>query len=207
MEITRFELGPLGTNCYVVKNSVGEALVFDPGGNGPELAAYLQKENIHPLAVVLTHGHSDHIGGVQALIDAFDIPLFINEKDVSMLSSGKTNLSSLIGYGVTVESDNIKYVTDGETLPFSDFPFMVITTPGHTPGGTCYYDSEGILIAGDTLFRDSIGRTDFPGGSHEELLNSIRTKLYILPDETQVLPGHGPATTIGYEKRYNPFTV
>lgn len=205
MDIRIFTLGAFQTNCYIVIAADGkQCLVFDPGNNGPELVKYLEDEALTPQAVVLTHGHADHIGGVEAIMEHFQVPLYIHKDDEIMLQSPDLNLSKKMGQHLTVPGA-AKNVEEGDVLTCAELSFRVIATPGHTQGGVCYY-GEGILIAGDTLFYGSIGRTDFPGGSYDALIKNIREKLYILPDDTVVYPGHGPETTIGFEKMHNPFT-
>ena len=205
MKILALPLGAFQTNCYIVaEEETGEALVFDPGSNGDELVAFIEKEGFKPKAVVLTHGHLDHIGGVQAIIDAFRIPVYMHEADVPMLTDPDLNRSILMPPHIVVKVDDLRLLNEGDTLTCGKLTFRVLETPGHTPGGICFY-TDGFVIAGDTLFNGSIGRTDFPGGDYDTLIDAIRTKLYTLPDDTEVYPGHGPATQIAYEKTSNPF--
>lgn len=204
MKLYRMPLGPLGTNCYILEDETNHhCFVADPGGDGDQLVAVLNEKGLIPEAVLLTHGHGDHIGGVQAVIDAFQVPVYIHKGDEDFLTNSDLNLSSAMGLNVQVHGD-IKLVKEDDVISLGDHKFTVIETPGHTPGGVCYY-GEGLLLAGDTLFQESIGRTDFPRSSYDDLIEAIKTKLYALPDETVVYPGHGPETTIGHEKTYNPF--
>ncbi len=206
IRIATLALGPLGTNCYICFNdATRHALIFDPGGEGEKVIQFLTDENIIPIGIVLTHGHGDHIGGAQALVDKYGIPIYIHEDDVEMLSSPTLNLSIHMGVQKTLDGDLV-VVKDGDKIKLDSTDFTVLETPGHTPGGVSYY-ADGIVVVGDTLFQSSIGRTDFPKGSYEQLLKSITTKLYTLPGDTIVLPGHGPSTTIVQEMNTNPYTL
>lgn len=173
------------------------------GAEGERLVALVKEKRWELQAILLTHGHGDHIGGVQALVDAFHVPVYIHEKDDVFLKDSQVNLSANMGLNVTVNAD-VHHVTDGQKLQLGAHEFTVLHTPGHTPGGVCYY-GNGLVLAGDTLFQESVGRTDFPGGSFDDLVFGIQDKLFPLPEETVVYPGHGPETTIGHEKTYNPF--
>ena len=154
--------------------------------------------------ILLTHGHSDHIGAVQTLVDAYHVPVYIHEGDAEYLTNPEVNLSAYSGRSITVKVYDVRYVKEGDPISLGDTTFTVIETPGHTPGGVCYY-TEGTLLAGDTLFQGSVGRTDFPNGDFEQLSQGIKEKLYTLPNDTKVYPGHGGQTTIGDEKQSNPF--
>lgn len=204
MKLYRMPLGALGTNCYIVVDESNQhCLVVDPGGEGERLVALLKEKGLQPEAVILTHGHGDHIGGVQAVVDAFKVPIYINKGDEEFLTNSNLNLSGAIGQPVKVTGD-IRFIKEDDVIHLGEYSFKVIETPGHTPGGVCFY-GEGMVLAGDSLFLESIGRTDFPGSSYEDLIDSVRHKLFTLPEETVVYPGHGPETTIGHEKTYNPF--
>ena len=157
-----------------------------------------------PLAVLLTHGHFDHIMGLDGLLREYDIPVYAFESEKEVLNSARLNLSAMMA-GTYTFSD-ARYVKDGQILDIGGVQIRVIHTPGHTSGGCCYYiEKEGILFSGDTLFHTSIGRTDFPTGSSSQLVRSVKERLFDLPDETKVYPGHMEETSIGYEKKYNPF--
>lgn len=204
MKLYRLPLGPLQTNCYILEDDNGkDCWIVDPGAEGDRLVALVKEKHWALQAILLTHGHGDHIGGVQALVDAFNVPVYIHEKDDLFLKDSEVNLSANMGLNVTVKAD-VHHVTDGQKLQLGAHEFTVLYTPGHTPGGVCYY-GNGLVLAGDTLFQESVGRTDFPGGSFDELIFGIEDKLFPLPAETVVYPGHGPETTIGHEKTYNPF--
>lgn len=201
--LMRMPLGPLSTNCYVIGDkSVGEALIIDPAT--PEVLDPLAKHNLKPKAILLTHGHGDHIGGVQHIVDNYNVPIYIHRHDVPYLTDPELNLSAFSSpVPISVEG-TIKKVRNGDHITCGAIDLTVYETPGHTPGGVCYY-TPGLVFAGDTLFHQSIGRTDFVNGDYDTLLNSIREKLYALPDDTIVYPGHGPETQIGFEKEHNPF--
>ena len=175
MKWIQMPLGPLQTNAYILKNDQNECVIFDPGHEGEKLVTYLQEEQLKPLAVLLTHAHFDHIGAVDAVREAFHIPVYVH-----------------------IDAEG--------TLAIGSFNFEIFETPGHSPGSISYYCKEAnAVFSGDVLFQMSIGRTDLPGGSFAELIGSIEEKLFVLPDETAVLCGHGPETSIGFEKENNPF--
>ena len=189
--LMRMPLGPLGTNCYVIGDkAIGEAFIIDPAT--AEVLDALKKHDLKPKAVVLTHGHGDHIGGIQEIVNTYHVPVYIHKGDVPYLSDPELNLSAYSNPTPIMVKAEIIEVKQGDHITCGDIDLEVLETPGHTPGG-------------DTLFRDSVGRTDFPNGSYETLISSIKTQLYTLPDNTMVYPGHGPETNIGYEKQYNPF--
>jgi len=208
MKIDRLILGDFQTNCYVVRGeeSASDCLVVDPGLDPESLIGFLQDRQLHPVAVILTHGHVDHIASLTPLRRSFPgIRVYIHRLDAPMLADPQANLSALAGMVFTTEPAEV-LLEDGDTLELAGIRLRVLHTPGHTPGGICLYaEQEGLVFVGDTLFADSVGRTDFPGGSTSQLIESIRVKLLALPDTTAVYPGHGMSTTICRERRLNPF--
>lgn len=206
MKIDRFVIGPVGTNCYIVRNEdTDECFVTDPAACTPELVGHIRKEGLNVKAVLLTHGHFDHIMGLDDFLKEFPVPVYAFSEEKPLLESAELN-SSLGMFGSPYTFSGAEYVSDGQILHIAGFEIRVIHTPGHTAGGCCYYiPAENVLISGDTLFRASVGRTDLPTGSMGDLVRSVREKLFVLPEETKVYPGHMEETTIGYEKKYNPF--
>jgi glyoxylase-like metal-dependent hydrolase (beta-lactamase superfamily II) len=194
-------LGPLQANCYVIEKD-GKALVVDPGAEAPKIKALLVKRGLTGEAVLLTHGHGDHIEAVRHL----SLPVYMHADDELCLYDASRNLSEYAGMSFSMKKGTLSVTTvaDGAVIPFAGETVRVIHTPGHTKGGVCYLIGSD-LFSGDTLFRRSVGRSDFPGGSHKQLIASVKEKLFILSDNTKVYPGHGPASTIGDEKRHNPF--
>lgn len=206
MTVKMFHAGPLGTNCYLLSNEeTKEAVIVDPGGCPANLKEEVRRDGLAVQAILLTHAHFDHIMGIGDALAAFGkMPVYVHEQDMPMLRDPEQNLSA--GYGMDFRYTEAEPVTDGQILSLMGLEFAVIHTPGHTPGGVCYYvESEGILFSGDTLFQGSVGRTDFPGGSSSQLIRSVREKLFLLPDDTRVCPGHMETTAIWYEKTHNPF--
>ena len=204
LSFMRLVLGDLGTNCYIIGDPDSqEAFVIDPD-DGPAVVDTLKERGLTCVGILLTHGHSDHIHGVQTLMDTYWAPVYIHERDLPCLYDPQVNLSALHGRPVTITGGTIKTVKDGQHIGSGKMDFQVLETPGHTVGGVCYYMAPAVFV-GDTLFRGSVGRTDFPGGNFETLVQSIRTKLFTLPDQTMAYPGHGPETQIAFEKETNPY--
>ncbi|MBN1393017.1 MAG: MBL fold metallo-hydrolase [Sedimentisphaerales bacterium] len=208
MKIDCLVLGAFETNCYVLRanEKVKDCLVIDTGLVAEELVDFIRAHRLNPVAVVLTHGHVDHIAGLVALRHHYPcIKVYIHKLDAEMLTGEKDNLSYMAGLSFSSAPADF-LLEEGDTIEQANIKLHVLHTPGHTQGGICLYSKDdGIAFVGDTLFADSIGRTDMPGGSGTQLINSIKQKLCTLPDETIVYPGHGPQTTIGQEKKNNPF--
>jgi len=208
MEIDRLILGAYETNCYVLRSSraAKDCVVVDPGLGAGRLLDFIKGHKLNPVAVVLTHGHIDHIGSVAELRENYpDIKVYIHKLDAKMLENGYSNLSAVMGGAFSTEPADFS-LEDGSVVEQAGVRLQVLHTPGHTPGGICLYSKdEGIVFTDDTLFAESIGRTDFPGGSLQQLLKGIREKLFTLPENTVVYPGHGPSTTIAREKTHNQF--
>ncbi|RSK29381.1 MBL fold metallo-hydrolase [Bacillus sp. HMF5848] len=207
MKWFRLSLGPLQTNAYILKNEHNECIIFDPGAEGPKLIQYIKSKQLAPVAILLTHAHFDHIGAVDSCRKEWSIPVYIHKKEKNWLEDPGLNGSSLFLMGdkiIAKPADEI--ITEEQTLQISSFTLQVFETPGHSPGSVSYYaQDEGVVFSGDALFAGGIGRTDLPGGSHQQLINSIHQKLLTLPEETIVLSGHGPETTIEMEMNANPF--
>lgn len=204
MKIIKLEVGQLGANCYIIYcEKTLQGMVVDPGGDAEKILAVLKREKITVTSIVNTHGHADHIAANDELKEATGAPVLIHEEDAKMLVSAQGNLSIYIGNHLNCQAAD-RLLTDGDILVVGEMKFQVLHTPGHTRGGICIYGND-VVFSGDTLFEQSIGRTDFPGGSHSQLMSSIKTKLFVLADDTVVLPGHGANTTIGVERQTNPF--
>lgn len=215
IKIGKMILGVCQTNCYFLyREGSQECIVVDPADQGSGIYAALQKNGFRVAAILLTHGHFDHIWGLDGLRDAVNaaaeseglepVKVYAHEAEKELLRDDHKNVSKQAGRPCTTYAD--VYVKDGQEISAAGMTCRVIGTPGHTVGGCCYYFEEaGFLLAGDTLFAESVGRTDFPTGSMGTLVRSIREKLFVLPDDTKVYPGHGESTTVGHEKEYNPF--
>ena len=209
--VSRFILGPIGTNVYSLhRDGCRDAVVIDPAADGERIFEVLTSRGLRVSAILLTHAHFDHIGGVAKLKSLSGAKVYLSELETTLSKDPQANLSA--DY-LTVSPD--VSVRDGDVFTEADITFRVISTPGHTEGSCCYYidengsggtgDGKPMLFCGDTLFLESCGRTDMPTGSQSALVRSIREKLFVLPDETRVYPGHMDDTTIGHEKKYNYF--
>lgn len=205
LDLQKCILGPVYTNCYFLKNkATDELVIIDPADCPEKIEQKVSQMNGKPVAVLLTHGHFDHIMGIEDFLKAFDVPVYVGREEQPLLADDRLNASSMYGYHCTYTG--AKALEDGQTVECAGTEIHVIHTPGHTVGGCCYYlPEEEALFCGDTLFCGSIGRTDLPTGSSRDLAHSIREKLMILPDETKLYPGHMDESTIGYEKEINPF--
>ena len=205
IKIGRMTLGVCATNCSLrYREGAPEAVLIDPADRGADLYEGLKRKGFFVTAILLTHGHFDHIGGAEQLRRLSGAKLYAPLEEKALCMDPYANLSLQFGSKTVVEAD--QWLSDGQKLTLAGIDFLVISTPGHTAGSTCYYVEEAkILLSGDTLFAGSVGRTDFPTGSMGKLVRSVKEKLFVLPDGTKVYPGHGEYTTIGEEKEYNPY--
>ena len=205
MKVEKFVTGIISTNCYLVINEdTKQAVVIDPAACPSYLMSHIKSEGLKIEAILLTHGHFDHIMGIDGFLSEFDVPVYVHEEDADAMEDPVLNQSSTYTSGYTF--GKARYLRDRQTLELAGYTFHVIHTPGHTKGGCCYYvASEGVLFSGDTLFQNSVGRTDFVNSSTSDLVHSVREKLFLLPDDTMVYPGHMGETKIGHEKKYNPY--
>lgn len=204
MDMKSFLTGPLAVNCYVVFDEDSrDCLIIDPGGQAAAIEAFLQEEKLHPVCILNTHGHGDHIGAVDELRDMTGVPFFIHAADAPMLLDAKKNLSAFMGFALkTRPADG--FLQDGQRIACGAGEFQVIHTPGHSSGGICLYGA-GWLFSGDSLFAGSIGRCDFPGASELQLVSALKKKIAVLPPATLVYPGHGESTTLKRELASNPY--
>ncbi len=206
MILETFPVGPLRCNCTILGDEVTqEAVVVDPGDNIPEILSRLHKHGLTLRQIVITHAHIDHVGGAVLLKRATGAPVFLNRNDLGLLGAMEMQ-AGWLGIPTPEVASPEASADDGLTVGLASLPGEVIHTPGHTPGSICLlFPQQHLLLAGDTLFAGSIGRTDLPGGDGRQILRSLRDRLMVLPETTRVLPGHGPETTIGEEKQSNPF--
>ncbi|HUK48081.1 MAG TPA: MBL fold metallo-hydrolase [Terriglobales bacterium] len=199
-------VGPLQCNCSIIGDEKSrEAIVIDPGDDIGDILAIIQKHNLTVKQIVITHAHIDHVGGAMKLRQATGAPILLNQNDYTLLKMMDIQ-AAWIGMQSPGKVDIDHSIGEQETVQAGSLLANVMHTPGHTEGSIClYFPAERKLIAGDTLFAGSIGRTDLPGGSFEKIMRSLHEKVLALPDETTVIPGHGPVTTIGDERETNPF--
>ncbi len=203
MLLRKLELEPFGSNCYILgSDSTGEGLVIDPGGGAEHIISHIEQLGLQVKLIVLTHGHMDHTGALAQVKAATGAEVAIHPEDAVYLR-GDHPMQARAGSGEPPPEPD-RLLNEGDVIDVGEVQLRVLHTPGHTPGGICLV-TDGYAFTGDTLFQFSVGRTDFAGGSHEQLIENIRAKLLILPDETQVCPGHGPDSTIEVERRINPF--
>ncbi|KAB3527667.1 MBL fold metallo-hydrolase [Alkaliphilus serpentinus] len=204
MFLEKLSVGIYGVNCYIIADdATGKATVIDPGGDSDKILKVLEENELDLSFIILTHGHGDHIGGVKGLMDETNVPLYIHRDDLYIIQDKDKNYSSRMGTN-PVELDAENFLIDGDLIKLGNLDLKIFHTPGHTPGGVCIL-VDHYLFTGDTLFANSIGRSDLEGGNHNQLIQSIKDKLMVLDDEITVLPGHGPASRIGIEKLTNPF--
>jgi glyoxylase-like metal-dependent hydrolase (beta-lactamase superfamily II) len=204
MMIETLTVGGFAMNCYLVYDDNTRAAVFiDPGAEADRLIAKVEELELSLKFIINTHGHIDHVAEISQVMNHFNIPFYIHAGDQQLLASAR-NQGALFGISVSEIPKVTRYVEEGDRLNFADYECLVIHTPGHSPGSISIKIGANIFV-GDCLFQDSIGRTDLPGGNMDQLLNSIKSKLFSLDDTVKVYPGHGPPTSIGREKMYNPF--
>jgi len=204
MQVNIVVVGPFEANCYLIKNQKDDSgIIIDPGGDERAIINKMDRIKLMPRAILLTHGHGDHIAAVRPLMEKYHLPLYVGEGDEPLLASPSANISALFGFEITCPKPDY-ILSDDESVEIAGIKFKILATPGHTSGGICFL-TDKFLFCGDTLFKGSIGRTDLPGGDFQTLINSIDSKVLSLPDDIICYPGHGPETTVGFERKSNPF--
>lgn len=206
LKIKSLAVGMGQANCYIIYDGM-EALIIDPGAEAKRIAHAIEQLNVKPIAILLTHTHYDHIGALDVIRDTYKVPVYVAEEEQDWLLDPMKNLSGYVGEEVT--ANPAEYTFDiGAAQSISNFHFTVLSTPGHSPGGVSFVFAEDkFVVTGDALFAGSIGRTDFPGSNHSQLLRGIREQLFTLPDNYTIYPGHMGSSTIGQEKITNPFFI
>lgn len=206
MILEKLELGPFGTNCYVIGDEkTREAAVIDPGFSADEILLTLARHKLKLIYIIITHAHIDHIGATKALKESTDAPILIHKEESKYL---KTSPAQAIMFGMkpSLPPSADQYIKEGEEIKIGSIVLKVILTAGHSPGGiSLHAATEKVIFVGDSLFSGSIGRTDLIGGDYNLLIRMIREKIFTLPEDTRVCPGHGPDTSVGFEKKHNPF--
>jgi hydroxyacylglutathione hydrolase len=206
-KVTTYPLGPIQTNCYIIQDEIKNCLIIDPGEEGTRLISEIKKNGLNPMAILLTHGHFDHIGAVDVVRDEFNIPVYIHEVEKNTLTDPEQNGSTRYpGLPLVKNKEADFLLSDEGDKNIGPFTFEVLHTPGHSPGSVTFvFHNERFAVVGDTLFNQGVGRTDLPGGNTETLLSSIHNKLLTLGDDFIIYPGHGTSTTPRYEMDMNPF--
>lgn len=209
MTVDFFTFNPFQENTYILSDETKQCIIIDPGcydsNEKDELAAFIENQKLKPVKLINTHCHIDHVLGNKFIADKYNLQLELNFLEIPLLRA-VGNYASMYGIYCDPSPEPFALLKEGDVLKFGNTSLQILLTPGHSPGSICLYnEKEKLLIAGDVLFQMSIGRTDLPGGDYDTLIKSIREKLFILPDDVKVCPGHGPATTIGFEKKNNPF--
>ncbi len=204
MKIETICVGPLQTNCYIINDSESmEAIIIDPGSESGKIIKIIESKNLQMKCIINTHAHIDHTAEAKSLQDHFNIPFLIHQNELPSLKTLETN-NGLFGIAVTGTPETKEFLQHNQEISFGNCKGKILFTPGHSAGGVSIVVQNHVFV-GDSLFCDSIGRTDLPGGNFDQLISSIKSELYVLADETIVYPGHGPETTIGHEKQFNPF--
>lgn len=198
MNIKTIPVGIYNANCYLLIDQ-DKCAIIDPGGDPEDIIKIIEDNNLIPQFILLTHGHIDHVGGVETIKDKYNIPFYISKKDEDLIKEAKYIFGN---FGKYKNAD--KYLVEEDIFELGNLKIKAIETPGHSPGGMSFLVNN-VIFTGDTLFRESIGRSDFIGGNHNVLIDSIQSKIIVLDPDIYVLPGHGPQSTIGYEKDNNPF--
>lgn len=208
LNIKTIIVGPFEVNCYLVwDDQSADAVIIDPGADDDHIIKAIEQAGCTPRAILLTHGHGDHIAAVAAVKEHYNIPLYVGDGEEKLLSSPSANVSAMLGIPIVAPAPDVK-LKDEDVVSLGSLRFLALLTPGHSPASICYlHERDGVLFCGDALFQGSIGRTDLPGGSFEVLMESIRAKILTLPDSVVCYPGHGPRTTVGAERRSNPFIL
>ncbi|MFO7871269.1 MAG: MBL fold metallo-hydrolase [Kiritimatiellia bacterium] len=205
MQIETVVTGPFQANCFVVDNEAGKALILDPGAESEAISGLIKEKGLVVAAYLLTHGHMDHISVLADIYENFPAPVLIHQADLAWAFEPQNEMPPFYPVPRSLPGNAFVTAAEGDRRTDAGITYRVLGTPGHTPGGVCYFfEKDKVVFSGDTLFAGSAGRTDFPGGDMRELTLSLK-RLSELPDDTAVYPGHGPATTIAGEKRTNPF--